>query len=294
MDDNMYAEFMNFVGNQGTAAGDGNQGATGAGNQGAATGIGNQGGTMGIEEATVISDFSDMPDIEESSDTSVYMEVPCLPRIMEIVPFGMDDNMYAEFINFVGNQGAATGAGNQGEATGIGNHGGTMGIEEATAIRDFNDMPDIEESSDTSVDMEVPCLPQIMEIVPSGDNISSYMSYVCNIMDTSGHVDFPDETTAALRLADGVVLIVDASEGVVVDRLIIKLKLSPEDAYLKIEHTIQVLNNHITTTAVGNHQLIDPIAGNIWFASASAGWCFTPQSFAKLYLKRSRFPLFPK
>lgn len=139
---------------------------------------------------------------------------------------------------------------------------------------------------------------------------SNAKSYLCNIMDTPGHVNFSDEMTAALRLADGAVLVVDAADGVMVnterairhaiqerlpivlvinkvDRLITELKLPPTDAYFKLRHTLESINDLISSssTTAGGIPLVDPAAGNVCFAGASAGWSFTLQSFAKLYAK---------
>ncbi|KAL9688112.1 hypothetical protein QQ045_032526 [Rhodiola kirilowii] len=144
---------------------------------------------------------------------------------------------------------------------------------------------------------------------------SNSKSYLCNIMDTPGHVNFSDEMTAALRLADGAVLIVDAAEGVMmnterairhaiqerlpivlvinkVDRLITELKLPPKDAYHKLRHTLEVINSHISaaSSTAGSTQILDPAAGNVCFASGSAGWSFTLQSFAKMYVKLHGIP----
>jgi U5 small nuclear ribonucleoprotein component len=52
---------------------------------------------------------------------------------------------------------------------------------------------------------------------------SNSKSYLCNVMDTPGHVNFSDEMTASLRLADGAVLIVDAAEGMMVSNFILLL-----------------------------------------------------------------------
>ncbi|KAG9303617.1 hypothetical protein G9A89_018513 [Geosiphon pyriformis] len=131
-------------------------------------------------------------------------------------------------------------------------------------------------------------------------------SYLFNIIDTPGHVDFVDEVTAGLRVADGAVIVVDAIEGVMantervirhviqeklaftlvvnkVDRLILELKLPPNDAYFKLKHTIEEVNNIISKCAPGRDLRVSPERGNVCFSSSQMGWCFSLKSFAKIY-----------
>ncbi|CAF4054230.1 unnamed protein product, partial [Rotaria sordida] len=93
-------------------------------------------------------------------------------------------------------------------------------------------------------------------------------NFLFNILDTPGHVNFSDEVTAAFRLCDGVVIFVDAHEGVMlntdrlikhamqerlaitlcinkIDRLVLELKLPPQDAFFKIKHIIDEVNGLI-------------------------------------------------
>jgi U5 small nuclear ribonucleoprotein component len=132
-------------------------------------------------------------------------------------------------------------------------------------------------------------------------------THLIHLIDTPGHVNFIDEVTASLRVSDGVVLIVDAIEGVMcntkhiiehaislnmpivlvinkVDRLILELKLPPTDAYFKLRHTIEEINSIIANCSTGNNDLrISPELGNVCFCSSQFGWSFTLLSFAQMY-----------
>lgn len=125
-------------------------------------------------------------------------------------------------------------------------------------------------------------------------------------MSLIGHADFIDEVSAAVRISDGAVLVVDAVEGVMcnteriirhciqekvtltlvvnkVDRLVLELKIPPTDAYFKLKHTIEEVNRIISQTPGGEGIRLSPELGNVSFASSQMGWCFTLKSFAKLY-----------
>ncbi|KAL6759260.1 elongation factor EF-Tu-like protein [Haematococcus lacustris] len=164
--------------------------------------------------------------------------------------------------------------------------------------------------TDTRVDeqsrgMSIKAMP--MSLVLEG---SSGKSFLLNLVDCPGHVNFNDEVTAALRLCDGMLLCVDAAEGLMVvgeraikqavqeglpicllitkvDRLITELKLPPADAYYKLKHTIEEVNAAIAAVAGAANaegQLeVDPIKGNVAFSAAVSGWSFTLNSFARLY-----------
>jgi U5 small nuclear ribonucleoprotein component len=138
-------------------------------------------------------------------------------------------------------------------------------------------------------------------------------SHLVNVMDSPGHVNFADEVACAMRLADGVVLVVDVVEGVQIntefiikhavledlplvlvinkfDRLILELKLPPADAYFKLKHVVEEVNTIIENTIPGRGESkrVSPEKGNVAFACSTLGWCFNLQSFASMYA--TQFP----
>lgn len=129
-------------------------------------------------------------------------------------------------------------------------------------------------------------------------------SYLLTLIDTPGHSNFSDEVSAACRLADGALVVVDAVEGLSlqtelaikialkeqlslilviskIDKLILELKLPPMDAYLKLRLVIDEINTFISS--LGSAQYFAPECGNVIFASLSYNWAFDLGSFAKVY-----------
>ncbi|KAJ2927681.1 hypothetical protein H1R20_g9422, partial [Candolleomyces eurysporus] len=131
-------------------------------------------------------------------------------------------------------------------------------------------------------------------------------SHLIHFIDTPGHVNFADEVAASIRLVDGIVLVVDVVEGLMVgaemilrhaiqegvkvtlvvnkiDRLILELRIKPTDAYYKIKHTIEEVNTFISGIDPDPELRLSPERGNVAFASTDMCYCFTLESFATMY-----------
>ncbi|KAJ5508279.1 hypothetical protein N7527_010422 [Penicillium freii] len=135
--------------------------------------------------------------------------------------------------------------------------------------------------------------------------------FLINLIDSPGHVDFSSEVTAALRVTDGALVVVDCVSGVCVqtetvlrqalterikpvlcinkvDRALLELQVSKEDLYQSFSRTIESVNVIISTyfdKALGDVQVY-PDRGTIAFGSGLHGWCFTVRQFAIKYAKK--------
>jgi elongation factor 2 len=133
-------------------------------------------------------------------------------------------------------------------------------------------------------------------------------AYLINLIDSPGHVDFSSEVTAALRVTDGALVVVDCVEGVCVqtetvlrqamaekirpvlmvnkiDRSILELQLDGEAMYQNFVRVVDLVN-----VIIGNYEqpdmgdlLVHPTKGNVAFGSGKECWAFTLTKFASLY-----------
>lgn len=135
--------------------------------------------------------------------------------------------------------------------------------------------------------------------------------FLVNLIDSPGHVDFSSEVTAALRVTDGALVVVDCVSGVCVqtetvlrqalterikpvcvinkvDRALLELQVSKEDLYQSFARTVESVNVIIATyfdKALGDVQVY-PEKGTVAFGSGLHGWAFTVRQFAVKYSKK--------
>eukprot|EP00961_Rhodomonas_salina_P285924 3863675-Rhodomonas_salina.5 len=135
--------------------------------------------------------------------------------------------------------------------------------------------------------------------------------FLINLIDSPGHVDFSAEVTAALRITDGALVVVDCIEGVSVqtetvlrqalgerirpvvtinklDRGFLELKLDWETFYSNFVKHVENVNVIIATyrdEAMGDLQVY-PEKGTVGFSAGLHGWAFTLPQFSRMYAKK--------
>jgi len=134
--------------------------------------------------------------------------------------------------------------------------------------------------------------------------------FLINLIDSPGHVDFSSEVTAALRVTDGALVVVDCVSGVCVqtetvlrqaiaerirpvlfmnkmDRALLELQLDQEDLFLTFQRVVENVNVIIATYADDDGPMgivrVDPCNGSVGFGSGLHGWAFTLKQFAEMY-----------
>lgn len=142
----------------------------------------------------------------------------------------------------------------------------------------------------------------------------SQENYIINLIDTPGHIDFSTEVTAAIRVCDGAIIVVDVVEGVCVqtkdalkqafdehidmilvinkiDRLIVELNKTVNEIFQSILRIIEDCNAYVAelyrydldSDGIENDALFSPEIGNVIFSSGLDGWAFTTRDIAELF-----------
>merc|ERR1712209_30715 len=137
--------------------------------------------------------------------------------------------------------------------------------------------------------------------------------FLINLIDSPGHVDFSSEVTAALRVTDGALVVVDCVSGVCVqtetvlrqaiaerirpvlfmnkmDRALLELQLGQEELFQTFQRIVENVNVIVATYADDDGPMgvvrVDVNNASVGFGSGLHGWAFTLKQFAEMYASK--------
>jgi len=188
---------------------------------------------------------------------------------------------------------------------------GIIAIEDAGSVRLMDTRSDEKERGITIKSTGISLYFNFPEHFGAPPKLSDGRDFLVNLIDSPGHVDFSSEVTAALRVTDGGLVVVDCVEGVSVqtetvlrqalgerivpvltinklDRGFLELQLQPEEMYQNFVRIIENANVIIATykDALLGDVTVYPDKGTVAFSAGVQAWAFTLSRFARIYASK--------
>ncbi|CAH2268322.1 jg5502 [Pararge aegeria aegeria] len=171
----------------------------------------------------------------------------------------------------------------------------------------------------TAISMKFELEEKDLVLITNSDQLEeSENRFLINLIDSPGHVDFTSEVTAALRVTDGALVVVDCVLGVCLqteivlrkaiaervkpilflnklDSLLLEFQVESDELYQTFHRIVENFNALIATYADDSCPMgevrVDPSKGSVGFGSALHGWAFTLKQFAEMYADKFKIDL---